>query len=142
MTLIAVARGNFSLRTCVTLSSPSVWEANIRCTQCSRGSCDIQRGGLWDREVVQPWPLLGGAGSAGLVGGIQSPLSLTTRSRAGSYSRLLGLYPGSLWYVYVYAVACVCMCTGGQRTNTAVILSHITLYLETLSCWLGVHQVG
>lgn len=29
-----------------------------------------KEGGLWDREVVQPWPLLGGAGSAGLVGGI------------------------------------------------------------------------
>ena len=39
VTLIAVARGNFSLRIWVTLSSPSVCEANMRWAQWRRGSC-------------------------------------------------------------------------------------------------------
>lgn len=39
VTLIAVARGNFSLRIWVTLSSASVCEANMRWAQWRRGSC-------------------------------------------------------------------------------------------------------
>ena len=43
VTLIAIARGNFSLRICVTLSSPSVCEANMRWAQWRRGSWWVPR---------------------------------------------------------------------------------------------------
>lgn len=102
-----------------------------------------KEGGLWDREVVQPWPLLGGAGSAGLVGGIQSPLSLTTRSRAGSYSRLLGLYPGSLWYLCVCSCLCVHVHWGSEDKHSCHSQPHHLVFGDSLLlAWSSSSRVG
>lgn len=54
VTLMVVARGKLSLRIWVTLSSPSVCEANIRRVQ-RRGSCHRQRrGGPAERDMQPP----------------------------------------------------------------------------------------
>lgn len=67
VTLIAVARGNFSLRIWVTLSSPSVCEANIRWAQWRRGSCHTTKKSwlskmmpppVWPRPLCRPHPPL------------------------------------------------------------------------------------
>lgn len=146
MTWIAVARGNFSLRTWVTLSSPSVWEANIRCAQCHRGSCkntEEVRATVRRHSdgpcLSRAGPILGLLVSAAAEGTTITPQThLNVQGLA--LLRLPGMYPGSRWHVYVCEAAHVYMFLG-VREQTQLSFSGISPWLFEAGALTGLELI-